>query len=170
MCIGLWGSLAMGLLTIFLYFTKAKYSCLNRGVLKLRRDNYFEPATPLLILLLWDYNQVWRWQTCCLINLNLYIVIYKFALILVEKLVFVIHPLKSRNNLSWFSDKLSYNGNTSHRCEIRQTNVIFASYKVKIRAVVQGDLSTGGIWRDCVQHKCPRKELCLFCSKIPCFF
>jgi hypothetical protein len=36
-------------------------------------------AVDKLILLLWDYNHVWRWQTCCFINCNLYIVIYKFA-------------------------------------------------------------------------------------------
>jgi hypothetical protein len=33
------------------------------------------------ILSLWDYNLVWRSQTCCLINFNLYNVIYKFVLI-----------------------------------------------------------------------------------------
>jgi hypothetical protein len=45
-------------------------------------DNWISPfvAVDKLILLLWDYYQVSRWQTCCLINLNLYIVIYKFAL------------------------------------------------------------------------------------------
>ena len=62
------------------------------------------------------------------------------TLILLEKRVLAF--TKSRNNLSWVSDKLSYNGNTSHRCEKRQTNVsivkaIFASCKLKIRAVVQ---------------------------------
>jgi hypothetical protein len=36
-------------------------------------------AVDKLILSLWDYYQVSRWQTCCLINLNLYIVIYKFS-------------------------------------------------------------------------------------------
>jgi hypothetical protein len=41
---------AMGLLTIFLNFTKEKYSCLNRDVLKLRQDDYFEPATPLNVV------------------------------------------------------------------------------------------------------------------------
>jgi hypothetical protein len=29
------------------FLSKAKYSCLNGDVLKLRRDDYFEPATPL---------------------------------------------------------------------------------------------------------------------------
>jgi hypothetical protein len=44
-------------------------------------DYWISPfvAVDELILLLWDYYQISRWQTCCLINLNLYIVIYKFA-------------------------------------------------------------------------------------------
>jgi hypothetical protein len=29
------------------FLSKAKYSCLSGDVLKLRRDDYFEPATPL---------------------------------------------------------------------------------------------------------------------------
>jgi hypothetical protein len=33
------------------FLSKAKYSCLNGDVLKLRRDDYFEPATPLRVRL-----------------------------------------------------------------------------------------------------------------------